>query len=193
MSIPVFPGVIATAIIDDNGFSSLNYRTARRFRQHSMEAASREIEHMLAEVSAMFRFGLTPTTERLHTMIDRMRDSKFENPALAIVAAHVCYRLGEPEQIYDMENYPIGRGAYTPYDFLLLTGRTKPAHYRTTVGKFPLLSPGWELLPGAEFEVDKRLAGVVCGLIPSLWTFADPVAGSVLADIVSPDSSVSKQ
>jgi hypothetical protein len=56
MSIPAFPGLIATAIIDDHGFSSLNYRTARRFRQNWMEAASRESEHMLAEVSAMFRF-----------------------------------------------------------------------------------------------------------------------------------------
>jgi hypothetical protein len=126
-------------------------------------------------------------------MIDRMRDSKFENPALAIVAAHICYRLGELEQIYDMEKYPIGLGPYTPYDFVLLTGRKEPAHSRKTVGKFPLLSPGWGLLPGAEFKVDKRLAKVVSGLIPSLWTFADPVAGRVLADIVSPGSRVSEQ
>jgi hypothetical protein len=178
-------------MVDDNGFSSLNYRTARRFRQKYMKATSREVERMLAEVSAMFRFGLMPTRKRLHTIIDCMRASKFENPALAIVAAHISYRLGELEQIYDMENYSIGGGAYTPYDFLLLTGRKEPAHHRRRVGQFPLLSPGWGLLPGAEFEVDTRLSNVVPGLAPSLWTFADPVAGRILADIVSCSSSMS--
>jgi hypothetical protein len=109
MSIAAFPGLTATAVVDDNGFSSLNYRSARRFREPSLEAVSRETDGMLAE-------------------------SKLDNPALAIVAAHICYRLGELEQIYDMENYPIGRGAYTPCDFLLLTGRKWAADYHRRVG-----------------------------------------------------------
>jgi Caspase domain len=184
MSIPVFPGLIATALVDENGFSSLNYRVTRSLRTMELALVSRELESMLAEASAMFRFGLLPARDRLRQIVDRLRDGKFENPALAIVAAHICYRLGELEQIFDMEKFEIGRGPYTPYDFLLLTGRKKPARVRRTVGYFPLLSPAWGLLPVAEVEVDQRLQSVMRGLAPSLWTFANPDAGAVLAEIV---------
>jgi hypothetical protein len=185
MAIPIFPELIATAIVDENGFSSLNYRAARRFRAPFAAAIYRETEPMLAEVSAMFRFGLMPSPARLQAMIQKMRESKFENPALAVIAAHICYRLGDLSQIYEMENYPIGRGPYTPYDFLLLTGRKEPGPYRKTAGHFPILSSGWGLLPGAEFSVNQKLLVAARGLAPSLWTFADPTAGEVLLEIVS--------
>lgn len=185
MSVTAYPGLIATAMIDDNGFSSLSYRAARRFRDRWMDEQTRGLESISAEMSAMFRFGLMPPRERLLRIVDQMREIKFDNPAFAVLAAHICYRIGEDQQIYDMEHYPIGRGWYTPYDFLLLTGRKTPSNYRKLVGRFPLLSAGWGLLAGAEFELDERLSAVPSGLVPSLWTFADARAGALLADVIA--------
>jgi uncharacterized caspase-like protein len=185
IAMPAFPGLIATALIDDNGFSSLNYRPTRRFREYGSEPASLEIESALAQAAAMFRYGLMPPLGRVRQMIDVMRNAKLDNPALAIIAAHICYRLGDFKQIADMEKYQIGRGYYTPYDLLLLSGRKKPALGRKLVGAFPFMSPGWGILPAAEFKFDRRLLDVVGGLLPSLWTMANPTAGEKLAKLVS--------
>lgn len=132
----------------------------------------------------MFRHGVMPGLGRMREMIGLMRNHKLDNPALAIIAAHICYRLGDVEQIEDMERFEIGRGHYTPYDFLLLTGKKKPAAGRKVVGKFPLMSPSWGLLPAAEFEFDERLLKVVPALAPSLWTMATPRAGEILAQLL---------
>jgi hypothetical protein len=184
IAVPVFPRLIGTCLIDDNGFSSLNYRKAFRFRKPSSEPASRDLEGALAEAAAMFRYGLMPSRERVHKMISLMRNRKLDNPALAVIAAHICYRLGDLEQISGMENFEIGQGPYTPYDFLLLLGREKQKRYRKIVGEFPLMSQGWGLLPAAEFNFDRRLLTVIGGLVPSLWTMANPNAGAILADVV---------
>jgi hypothetical protein len=183
ISVPAFPGLVATALIDENGFSSLNYRIATGVQPS--DPASREIEAMLADAAAMFRYGLMPSLERLREIILVMRKKKLDNPALAIIAGHICYRLGDIRQIADMERYSIGRGPYSPYDFRLLTGRNEVAKRRKVVGIFPLMSPSWSLLPVAEFKVDPRLKKVVGGLAPSLWTMATPKAGEVLAEVIS--------
>jgi Caspase domain len=185
ISVPVFPKLVATALIDNNGFSSLNYRIAKRFRPQELEPASREVEATLADAAAMFQYGVMPSVERLREIILVMRYNKLDNPALAIIAGHICYRLGDLGQIADMERYEIGRGRYTPYDFLLLTGRDKPAKGRKVVGAFPLMSQGWGLLAAAEFKVDPRLQRVFAGLAPSLWTMVTPQAGEVLAEVIS--------
>ena len=181
----VFPKLIATALIDENGFSSLNYRSARRFQRNESGRASRKVESTLADAAAMFRYGEMPSAKRLREIIRVMRINKLDNPALAILAGHICYRLGDLEQIVDMERYPIGRGNYTPYDFLLLTGRGNPTKQRKVVGAFPLMSPGWGLLTAAEFKVDPRLQPVVGKMAPSLWTMATPKAGRLLAKVIS--------
>jgi hypothetical protein len=185
ISVPAFPKLVATALIDENGFSSLNYRIARRFRPQESAQASRVIEETLADAAAMFRYGVMPSLERLREIIKVMRINKLDNPALAIIAGYICYRLGELKQIVDMERYAIGRGHHTPYDFLLLTGRGKPAKGREMVGAFPLMSPGWSLLAAAEFKVNPLLQRVVGGIAPSLWTMATPQAGKLLAKVIS--------
>jgi hypothetical protein len=186
ISVLAFPSLVGIALIDENGFSSLNYRPARRFRQPESETNSPKIEAMLAESSAMFRHGVMPSLDRMRDMIELMRNYKLDNPALAVLAAHICYRLGDIDQILDMEQYKIGGGKYTPYDFLLLTGKRKPAAKRSIVGHFPVMSPSWGLLPVAEFNYDKRLLDVAAKLVPSLWTMATPAAGDFLAQLVSP-------
>jgi hypothetical protein len=134
----------------------------------------------------MFRYGMMPSLEEVRRMIALMRNSKYENPALAIVAAHICHRLGDFEQITDIEQYDIGLGPYTPYDLVLLSGHKKPAGRRMLVGAFPFFSRGWGLLSAAEFKFDKKLLSVVSGLTPSLWTMANPDAGTILVDLISP-------
>ncbi len=186
VAVPAFPELVATAVIDEYGFSSLNYRTARRFRSEQEYLSQGQIEAALAQAAAMFRYGMMPSFAGVGGMIALMRDHKYDNPALAIVAAHICHRLGDFEQITDMEKYEIGRGLYTPYDLVLLSGHEKPAGGRKLVGTFPFLSRGWGLLSAAEFQFDKRLLRVVGGLTPSLWTMANPDAGTILAELVSP-------
>jgi hypothetical protein len=186
IAVPAFPELVATAVIDENGFSSLNYRVARDFRSASDSASQGPIESALSRATAMFRYGMMPTLKEAQQMIQLMRNHKYDNPALAIIAAHICHRLGDLEQIIDMENYDIGRGSHTPYDLILLSGQQEPARMRKPVGVFPFLSRGWGLLSAAEFNVDQRLLGLVGGLAPSLWTMATPEVGLALAELIAP-------
>lgn len=110
---------------------------------------------------------------------------KSANPAFAILAAYVCQRIGELDQIEDMEYFDIGMGPYTPFDFLLLTGRERAASGRTLVGEYPLLSTGWSLLSLAEVSLDPRIAVVAVGVKPSLWTMLNAEAGALLASVIA--------
>lgn len=182
IAVPVFPYLIATALIDENGFSSLNYRMPHHVAPP--DAESRALDEAVARGSAMFRRGVMPDQQELDRIIDVMRRNKARNPALAVLAAHICHRLGRFDSIADMENYEIGVGAYTPFDLVLLSGRAKPLPYRMLVGRFPFLSRGWGLLAGSDLAFDRRLPALACGITPSLWTMATPEVAGALAEMV---------
>lgn len=182
IAVPAFPRLTATAFIDEGGFSSLNYRIAENYKG-SREPEEPRVQELLAEASAMLRRGILQKTEHVSEMIALLRHQKMSNPAAAIVAAHICDRVGDLDQIADMQNYPIGGGRYTPYDLVLFSREGKPEQERLLIGRFPFLARGWGLLAAAEFEVDPRLLNVVSGLLPCVWTMANAKAGEILADI----------
>jgi hypothetical protein len=184
IAIPIFPGFVATALVDGNGFSSLNYRPAGEELHDPYP-----LEEVAAEMAAMFRHGIMIERRRLDQVIAAFRDGKAENPALAVLAAHICFRIGDLEQIADMQRWPIGGGSYTPYDFLLLTGEKKPMRRRMLAGDLPIMSPAWGLLPAAGFGVDNLVREAAGGAMPSLWTMVNAEAGEKLAEYLKPDFS----
>jgi hypothetical protein len=188
IALPVFPGLIAAVLIDEDGFSSLDYRPSRYWGAHDTPAHG-ESGTILAHAAAMFRYGLMPSRQRAHEMIDTIRRNPTINPALAIVAAHVCLRLGDHQQIADIARH--GWEHFMPYDLHLLSAQVQPAGIRSVVGTFPFMSPSWALLSAGEVEFDERLLGMVGGLLPCLWTMANPVVGAQLAEFVRPGVSLS--
>ena len=173
----IFQALRATALIDDNGFSSLNYRPAG-----SEVSALDPLEAELAEVAAMFRLGIMIDRQRLDVIIDQLRYGKAENPALAVIAAHICFRIGDFEQIGRHGEMANRRRCLHAIRFATFDGKTKPAANRTLVGDLPIMSPAWGLLPTAEFEVDNRVKAAAGGVALSLWTMVNAAAGQKLAE-----------
>ncbi len=183
--VAVYPGLIATLVIDDAGASSLNYRRSRNMQWgQTPDFEVREVESILSDVSSMLRHGAMPGEKRITQMVQFLRQRKDVNPALAVVAAHVCHRVGDFVTIKDMENYDIGMGHFSPFDLILLSGSFTPRSGRIQVGKFPFMSRGWGLLGAANFQIDARLFDASRGVGPSLWSMANPEAGEILAEIV---------
>jgi hypothetical protein len=174
--VAAFPMRIATAHINDQGFSSLNYRPARRLLpNNALDERSKQMEDALSEATAALLNGVLPTKARAQAIINTLRSDKQANPAFAIVAGHVCQRVGEWSAITDMEYYDIGGGAYTPYDLVLLTGHL--AAGRKLVGDCPLMSRGWALLPP---DTPAKITSLVRYITPSLWTMLGPGGGAEL-------------
>jgi hypothetical protein len=185
ISVPVFPGLIATALVDDDGFSSLNYRPSGQDILPHVQIEMEKADVAVTAAAAMFRFGRVPTYDQIREMIDLMRSPKAYNPALAIMAAYMCHRIGDFDQIADMQQYPIGLGSYTPFDLVLLSGEAGPRPGRLMISEFPLMSPGWGLLSTADVRFDERLVSVARGVRPSLWTMVDEKRGELLAELVA--------
>lgn len=177
----VYPRLIATLVVDDHGVSNVNYQPSLYTPSYvgpgpSVSAA------MLAEVSAMLRHGQMPEEWRVQQMVSQLRDGKDDNPALAILAAHLCQRIGDVTNIREMQYFPIGLGAHTPFDLLLLSGSRTAS--RTVVGQFPFLARGWALLRPEVPWVDSRLLAAAENIAPSLWTLAEPTAAEIMLDVM---------
>jgi hypothetical protein len=182
IALPVFPGLIATALIDEHGFSSLNYRRIK-VAASGEDENRRFLDTALAEATALFRHGLTLPIERVREMIAIMRNHKLENPALAILAAYLSQRSGDLKQIDEMMLYPIGDGPYVPFDLTLLTDH-KGYSDADIVGSFPFMSLGWSLLQRDALP-DAKLQKLVMCLTPSMWTMVEKVGGEVLSELIA--------
>jgi hypothetical protein len=173
--VAAFPRRVATVIVGEQGFSSLNYRTARRYLPPSgLDDRIIQMEAALAEATAALLHGVLPSTERMQTIVGTLRVDKSANPALAIIAAHICQRMGDWDTIRDLQHCEIGGGSYMPYDLVLLAPRSADPH-RVVVGDFPLMSRGWALLPPDETPTELSELGRY--ITPSLWTMVNPEGG----------------
>lgn len=179
LPLAAFPQRIATARIDAQGFSALNYRPPRRLQPDAPDARGRTLEAALAEATAALLTGALPERARIDEMVDTLRSDKQTNPALAIIAAHICQRIGALGPVREMASFhDIGGGPFTPYDVALIAAEPLLAG-RVVVGVCPLMSRGWALpLEGPALQAASRCVA------PSLWTLLRPEGAAPLKPLI---------
>lgn len=184
LSIAVYPGLTVSAIIDREGCWSMSYQVPVENGEYSDPgndlAATKEV---VAKASAYLRHGVTPETP-ITEMIAILRNGKYIDPALSILAANISFRAGDSKIIHDMLNYQIGLGDYTPFDLFAITG-DPGRDYRDLVGAYPFMSSTWAAIRPDNELLDPRLFDVVPHLKRSLWTMTDERGAEMLQSFLA--------
>jgi hypothetical protein len=172
---------VATAVIDIDGCWSLNYAPAAG---GALDGAPQDSAAAQAEATAYLRNGVLPDKARLDQIVETLRMEKFYNPALAVLAANVCHKMGDRKTLLDMAQFPVGIRNFAPYDWAVLAGLERSTSSgRTVVGSFPLMSFTWAALAAADFDLPEPMFEAQRKLLPSLWTMTTAEGVEILRSI----------
>jgi hypothetical protein len=176
--VPVLRGYISGLTFDDEG--NLDDVTcepsANTPRGQDWKRLAHEITQLRAVIAAASSLGVFRLEDPSHaaTLVQRMRQVKSADPAMAVYAAYAFHDRRMRSQIVDMQRYLDRDLQARIFDvaMLALTLTEKPAANdpRETYPCVPMLTQGWALLAAFGVTLPGKLSDLRGRLRPSLWT-----------------------
>ena len=142
----------------------------------------RKLRALVAASSAVGVFRLDSPEEAL-TLLDRIRNVKSVDPALAVYAAYAFNDRRMRSHIVDMQRYLDSTLGVRIFDLAILAFAPAAVKDRSAMEMYPcvpMLTQGWALLSPLGVKLPRGLDKLRGELRPSLWTHFRPDAAGML-------------
>ncbi len=148
----------------------------------------RTLRAIMAAASAMGVFRIE-APEEANALVDRLRNMKSLDPALAVYAAHAFNDRRMRSQLVDMQRHLDSVLSVRIFDVAMLAftlgRRLEPGAPREIYPCVPMLTQGWALLSPLGIKMPAGLRKLQGELRPSLWTHFGPEAAGPLRQILA--------
>lgn len=193
----VMPELAGTIAVSEGVVASVNYAPSLGGRFANEISTTRA--HIAPAVSlwnALMRQGRVPAPGKIEEARAILRQHKYANPALGVMAAYASERTGDIEAIDAIAACFHANEQAVPFDIAMLAipvvERTQgglrvaigPRGTVPVAGSFPLMTQGWAYLDPDDAYVSPQLLRLRRGLLPSLWTTLRSDEGRQLAKLL---------
>jgi hypothetical protein len=162
--------------------------TARWTEYQRAAGDSRALRAIVAAASAMGIFRIE-APEEANALVERLRDMKSIDPALAVYAAHAFNDRRMRPQLTDLQRHLDTVLGVRMFDVAMLAftlgRRLDPGAPREMYPCVPMLTQGWSLLSPLGIKMREGLRKLQGDLRPSLWTHFGPEAAAPLRQVLA--------